>query len=553
MQWLAAMTDVVIEGSVDSYNAQILEQHDPSHGGGGTYGQLSEPPKGMAASDDITTTDAGGHRLWAPGHYQIRSENFPSDIINEDELEDVNSDDDDDDDAVVVSQTRPGDVMVAGIPSDDIDFIIDPTTGKDIWGVPANTLFPALVVLNVALCFSRISTLSSDIFWHVLTLVNVALFGILSKEKVGGRIVPKESRASVRSLPSGIALSTSGDTLSAVVGTSKAGAAATKTKADVKIPEPSEQDYKPIAGTTTMKIKNPTDLPVNKDGVIFGGWKSGDSSIMQIRSVGYKKHKQKVPSPGEMYECINVDIFESRTRFPDMASRVTLPKVEFKNDTGKKTWNAPDLFVISIAIPTDPPKLYGSTENGGGYTITMYYAMKQETRDILRRLTADGYDPESEKKEDDPNTSKINAVRLLEEWCRRAPTDDAFMARFKVVPNAQNLKEIGLPSWIAKYNGKPFLIKRPGQTGFLYRHPDKSCVEFDISLHPFPYLAKQGICFMKDTYFKKVLVTFGFLIEGRSDDELPECLIGLFQLCYPDPVHAIQGEDFFAGKSPRSF
>jgi hypothetical protein len=35
---------------------------------------------------------------------------------------------------------------------------------------------------------------------------------------------------------------------------------------------------------------------------------------------------------------------------------------------------------------------------------------------------------------------------------------------------------------------------------------------------------------MKDTFFKKVLVTFGFLIEGRSDDELPECLIGLFQL-----------------------
>jgi hypothetical protein len=27
----------------------------------------------------------------------------------------------------------------------------------------------------------------------------------------------------------------------------------------------------------------------------------------------------------------------------------------------------------------------------------------------------------------------------------------------------------------------------------------------------------------------------------------------LMQLCYPDPVHAIQGEDFMAGTSPRSF
>ena len=77
-------------------------------------------------------------------------------------------------------------------------------------------------------------------------------------------------------------------------------------------------------------------------------------------------------------------------------------------------------------------------------------------------------------------------------------------------------------------------------------------MEFDVSLHPFPYLAKQGICFMKDTYFKKVLLSLGFVIEGRSDDELPECLLGLMTLCYPDPVHAIQAEDFFAGKCPKS-
>eukprot|EP00529_Nitzschia_sp_RCC80_P004976 CAMPEP_0113513164 /NCGR_PEP_ID=MMETSP0014_2-20120614/39711_1 /TAXON_ID=2857 /ORGANISM="Nitzschia sp." /LENGTH=953 /DNA_ID=CAMNT_0000409539 /DNA_START=280 /DNA_END=3141 /DNA_ORIENTATION=- /assembly_acc=CAM_ASM_000159 len=553
MQWLGAMTDVVVEGSVDAYNAQILEQHDPTHGAGANYGQLSEPPKGLAASDDVTTSDAAGHRLWAPGNYHVRSENYSADIIPEDELEEVNSDDDDDDDVVVLSKAASGNVLVAGAPP-EIDFVIDPSTGTDFWGIPASRLFPAIVLLNAALCLSRVSSLSSDFFWHLLTFVNVALVAGLSKEKVGGKVLPKgtaSSRNYVRRLSSGIAVSEPDDALIAAVDASKRGAR--KVKEDAKIPEPSEQDYKPIAGTTTMKIKNPTDLPVNKEGVIFGGWKSGDSTIMNIRSVGYKKHKEKVPSPGEMYECINVDIFESRTRFPDMASRVTLPTVEFKDDKGPKTWNAPDLFVISIAIPTDPPKLYGNTENGGGYTITMYYAMKKETRDILRRVTADGYDPSSEPNGDDPNKTQVNAVRLLDEWCRRAPTDDAFMARFKVVPNAQNLKEIGLPSWISKYNGKPFLIKRPGQTGFMYRHPDKSCIEFDISLHPFPYLAKQGICFMKEAYFKKVLVTFGFLVEGRSDDELPECLIGLFQLCYPDPVHAIQGEDFFAGKSPRSF
>jgi hypothetical protein len=58
---------------------------------------------------------------------------------------------------------------------------------------------------------------------------------------------------------------------------------------------------------------------------------------------------------------------------------------------------------------------------------------------------------------------------------------------------------------------------------------------------------------MKDKFFKQVVVTFGFVIEGRSDDELPECVIGLMQLCYPNPVYAIQAKDFFAGTCPTSF
>jgi hypothetical protein len=235
-----------------------------------------------------------------------------------------------------------------------------------------------------------------------------------------------------------------------------------------------------------------------------------------------------------------------------MAPRVQLPTVTFDDDDQPKTWRAPDIFVISVSLPTDPPKLTKATDDGGGYTITIYMGMAQETRNILRRITADDYDPSKEPSNGDIQKSKINAVKLFEEWCRRAPNDSKFMSRFKLVPNAQNLKEIGMPAWITKYNGKPVLIKRPGQTGFLYQHPELSCIEFDISLHPFPYLAKQAICYMKENFFKKVLVTFGFVIEGRADDELPECLIGLMQLCYPDPLYAIQAEDVFAGTSVRS-
>jgi len=240
------------------------------------------------------------------------------------------------------------------------------------------------------------------------------------------------------------------------------------------------------------------------------------------------------------------------------------------NDTKtNKTWTAPDLFVITVALPTSQPSMYGANSNkddGLGYTVVMYYAMRQETRDILRRITSADYNrnDDDDNKNNIMNSNKINAVRLFEKWCRCAPSDKDFFSRFKVLPQAENLKEMGLPSWIEKFNGMAFLVKRPGETGYVFTHPttnnskknqqsnSNSCMEFDVSLHPFPYLAKQGICYLKDGYFKHILATIAFCIEGSNDDELPECLIGLFQLCYPDPVNAIQGEDFFAGKSART-
>jgi hypothetical protein len=551
MQWMAAMTDAIVQGSVDVYNAQILQANDPSQADSmsqyyaGTHGQLSEPPLIASFSGQKGTS---GHRLWVTGHYNVKSEDYPDDV-SEGELEDVSSvddddDDDDDDDNKKVTKRS------ASSNSTALEFTIDPESGRGVWTIPEHALWQVYGLFNLAVVLSRASSTTVEYFWYILTFTNIFFFGFLTKDKVGGTIQPKIT--SHQKITPEMARRLSMDVGMPVQPTVPG-------KKDQETPGiPKESAHRPVAGSTTMQIDKPTDLPLGHGGHVFAGWRLAPPASMQIRSHGYKSTKKKVPSPGELYKCVNVDIFEARSRYPDMASRVQMPTVSFEGDdfqTNPKTWNAPDTFVVSIAIPTDPPKLYSSSQNGGGYTVTMYFAMTQETRDILKRVTADGYNHNAETHtypDGDIQKSKINAVRLLDEWCRRAPTDDSWMARFKVVPNAQNLRDIGLPAWIGKYNGKPFLIKRPGETGFLYRHPEKSIFEFDISLHPFPYLAKQGICFMKDQYFKKVLVTFGFLIEGRSDDELPECLIGLMQLCYPDPMHAIQGEDFLEGRSPVS-
>ena len=521
MEWLAALTDVTVGASVDSYNARLLEAVDPSHINDSAIfpTSVSSPPETH-------------HRLWQMEYYTISNERSvtdasledaigPSDIMEELEAEEMK--------AAELDASQEGSTAVSESSSSMF-------TGASI--VPQQNFWMVGAVVNLALGAARASSTSLEGFWYIVALTNLGLY-LCTVEETKTEIL--------RTVP--VATLNGGRTNARSAKSFRRPSTARTAKAVAK--EEPKPGFKPIAGTTSVKLQNPTDPPANAKGELFAGWRCPSAEILNVRGLGYSTQKKKQPSPGELYDCVQVEVFESPHRYPDMAPRVELPKLDFKDD-GPKTWRTPDIFVISIALPTDPPKFGRSSSDGGGYTVTLYLAMRPETREILKRVTADGYDP-SQENPDNPSKSKVNAVRLLEEWCRRAPSDPSWFSRFKVVPNAHNLKEIGMPGWISSYNGKPFLIKRPGVTGFIHQHPELSCLEFDISLHPFPYLAKQGICFMKDSYFKKVLVTFGFVIEGKTDDELPECILGCMQLCYPDPIHAIQASDFFAGTAPRSF
>lgn len=495
MEWLIAITDVVVQHSVDQYNSLLLQAADPAYQNETTVFRPPLVEKPPSKDND------GSHRLWMTEPYTVSSFNGGKNDFELDDAERIPSDMMSGTEALRVIESEALATRIADVTGDMLN-------SSDDWKIPEKHLLYVFGVINVSLVYARASSTSLEGFWYLISLANLGIYlclvrnvnqNALRANANVARLVADEVKTSAMT-----ERVTNLDREVAVAGTGKTEAT---------------KGFIPKAGSTTVRIENPTDPAVNEKNEHFVGWKIDRGDSLLVRSHGYLSTKQKVPSPGELYECVQLDAFESPHRYPDMGVRVELPKVEFNDGDVQKTWRAPDIFIVSIALPTDPPKLGSSSSDGGGYTITAYFRMKQETRDILKRVTAEGYDSSTEKI-DDPQKSQVNAVRLFEEWCRRAPTDGKFQSRFKIVPNAHNLKEIGMPGWISKYNGTPFLIKRPGQTGFLFIHPELSCMEFDVSLHVFPYLAKQAICFMKESFFKKTLVTFGFVIEGRVDDEV---------------------------------
>ncbi len=388
----------------------------------------------------------------------------------------------------------------------------------DNWMLAGNNLYIACAAVNGALLLARSSSTSIDQFWKLFVFTNFGIWQLCTRPKV----------SSVRRQIKSVDATTEEEMPAAMSSIDKS--------------------FKPIAGSSTIKISS----IVKNTELDMPAWIPISYSTIDVRSHGYLTTKKKIPCPGELYECIAVDCFSSNTRFPDIATRVKLPDVTFDDNDSPKTWRSPDIFIASLAIPIEAPRFGQSTDDGPGVTFVGYFRMKEETRAILRRVTAPGYNSSTDESESDIDVQKriVNGVRLWEEYCTRAPSDPTFQARFKLIPSA-NLEEIGIPSYISKYNGKPVLIKRNQVTGFFTDYPSLNAMSFEISFHPFPYLFKQAMSYLKD-YFDNCIGTFGFVIEGRNDDELPEVMIGVMKGCYAGPRLICRGEEFFSGNCAKS-
>lgn len=119
------------------------------------------------------------------------------------------------------------------------------------------------------------------------------------------------------------------------------------------------------------------------------------------------------------------------------------------------------------------------------------------------------------------------AIKLLKKLMSK---NSAVLDRFKaigIVANATELdSKLGNPQrgLLKSYNGQPILT-RP-QHRF---YSGDGYFEVDVDAHEFNYLARKGLSGVTD-HMCHMIVDFGFVVEGHSDDELPETIIGCVRL-----------------------
>jgi hypothetical protein len=297
---------------------------------------------------------------------------------------------------------------------------------------------------------------------------------------------------------------------------------------------------KPNAGTTLNRVDSPDD----EFNPTMNRWMAPCENIIQVRGSNYLYDGHKIPAATGLYDLVEVDAFDSDVHVVDLSSRFKIPPAK---TVEKGAWKAPTSLIISFALPmaSSEHAWRRKAGNSKGYIVTCYYQMKDQTRRLLEIISDESLsneDKEAKFRDEVGNNYKsvINGVKLWERWCTKVPEDEEMQKRLKFISKGENLKELGVPSWICKYNGKPVLMKRPNVTNYVFHHPEQDAIEIDINLHPFPFIFKQAMSYLKDHYFSRMLMTFAFLIEGRDEDELPEVLLGNpIQLVYPDPAKII--------------
>ncbi|CAM9642515.1 unnamed protein product [Laminaria digitata] len=245
-------------------------------------------------------------------------------------------------------------------------------------------------------------------------------------------------------------------------------------------------------------------------------WSNGDRSVFRVRSKGYMVDKMKVTPAESLYDMVGMDIFATEARVGNMASEIVLDSIA-KDLPKVDVPGVPPLLVINVQLPSAPPALMSSAEDGPGYQCVLYFRLKASTALAMKSL-----DTASE------------GVRLWVSYCQHVGKEDDFHGRFKCIAVIANSESLGLPGFVTKYNGKPVLINRSGNWV-----KGESYIENTINVHRFSFIAKKSLHALKGM-FKDMVLHLGFTIEGRASDELPESLLACSTLNYPTVERAVE-------------
>lgn len=388
-------------------------------------------------------------------------------------------------------------ISINSIESSESKGIQESTLMHYLW-TPQNALKLLIVNLLIALLhhyfasavFVAMLVLFNTIVLHAPMFIDGRNPPMFIEKKSHSQIKPTVAEELVSTFPSKLKM-TPGKTLLQIH---------SLTQPTVRVEKFDWQNYVPLSDVE-MERKN-------RNGV----WETLPSSLFEVREgPNYKQYKRKAPSGQSLYDVVAVDVFQSRSKIKRVHRYFDLSSLSYGEERSKAQLAYPEILVINVMAPLEAPALFSRKTDGKSFSTILFCRISEYSKEMIR------------------TSKETPALQLFKKFCDSQ--DSKFLSRFKGIGRVVNVPQCPfgriLSSVVDTYNARPFLIQHPE---YLSVCKGDGWIELDVDLHSFSSLVKSAFHHMQPV-LPQIMADFGFLIEGRDDDELPETVLACFR-CY---------------------
>lgn len=234
-----------------------------------------------------------------------------------------------------------------------------------------------------------------------------------------------------------------------------------------------------------------------------------DPSLFKIRSREYKKTKVKVQaSKSSMYRFVSMHAFRSPDRnFPNIVEtgKMSLPVPSDEMRKRCDDCGVPYNLVIYMKAPRSGVSIWSSARPSEIVHLVWVWTVTERFLESI-----------------EDSSKCTNSERLTQKWFRESPHNVSTKNRLKMIVFCENFEVLNLGSMFAGYNGKPAMITRSSTI-----YTGRDYLEVDIDIMVFKKLA-QTMLQQSMPMAPLLKLRFGFTIQGNSEDELPEQMLGCF-------------------------
>ncbi len=236
-----------------------------------------------------------------------------------------------------------------------------------------------------------------------------------------------------------------------------------------------------------------------------------EGSRFKVRNTGYKKSGEKVPSDAALYDCIGCDMVTAEGwRINDVTAKWKPQFPQKKN--WKPDWGVPEILVIVAEIPYQSGSLWSAhPATDLGFNVISYHQLS----DASIQLLASG-----------KSSTALNHFKAL---VKKGKSEKSGIS-FKKIGQLKNIDEVDIPGFLKSYNGKPVLVT--ASCKFL-QHGMPRVLEISYDIREWAYAMRSAL----GTIFSKLPqseVEFAYVIEGKTDEELPEQILACSSAKYID-------------------